>query len=116
MGNALQSCFIATPRISTAEESKKFRRSGLDFKPHQSVSALQEERRLTSAIRSAAAETMNVLVDRLEEAELLAIKAIPKTPAAARKHVTQLQAALSDAAVLAAAIAIIMKCEIETAS
>jgi len=86
---------------------------GLDFKPHQSVSALREERYLTSAIRSAAAETMNILVDRLEEAELLAIRAIPKAPAAAQKHVAQLQAVLCDAAVLSAAIAIIMKGEIE---
>jgi hypothetical protein len=104
------------PKPSPAKECPQHLRFGLDFKPHQSVSALQEERRLTSAIRSAAAETMNVLVDRLEEAELLAIKAIPKAPVAARKHVTQLQAALSDAAVLAAAIAIIMKGEIEIAS
>lgn len=58
---------------------------------------------------------MNVLVDRIEEAELLAIRAIPKSPAAAKKHVTQLHAALSDAAALAAAIAIIMKGEINTA-
>ncbi|RYE71716.1 MAG: hypothetical protein EOO81_05235 [Oxalobacteraceae bacterium] len=66
---------------------------------------------MTSAIRSAAAETMNVLVDRLEEAELLAIKAIPESPIAAQKHVARLQAALSDAAVLSAAIAIIVKSE-----
>lgn len=66
---------------------------------------------MTSAIRNAAAETMNVLVDRLEEAELLAIRAIPKSPAAAQRHVAQLQAVLSDAAVLSAAIAIIVKSE-----
>lgn len=66
---------------------------------------------MTSAIRNAAVETMSVLVDRLEEAERLAVRTIPKSPAAAQRHVAQLQAALSDAAVLSAAIAIIVKSE-----
>ena len=67
---------------------------------------------MTAEIRNAAAETMNVLVQRLEEAESLAIRTIPRSPSAAQKHVAKLQTALSDATVLVAAIAIIMKGEI----
>lgn len=70
---------------------------------------MQEERHLTAEIRSAAAETMNALVQLLEEAESLAIRSIPKSPATAQKHLAHLQTTLSEAATLAGAVAIIMK-------
>ena len=48
------------------------------------------------------------LVERLEKAEYLAIRAIPTKSSASRKHVAQLRRWAEDAATLAAAIAILV--------
>lgn len=53
-------------------------------------------------------ELAAALVERLEEAEYLAIRSMPTTSHAVRRHVTHLRQVTEDAATLAAAIAILV--------
>lgn len=51
------------------------------------------------------------LIERLEDAEHLAIRSVPKTSRASRLHTAQLRQATADAATLAAAIEILVERE-----
>lgn len=63
----------------------------------------------TSAQRQAGLnELAAALVERLEEAEHLAIRSMPKTSQAARRHVAHLRQVAEDAATLAAALDILV--------